>query len=696
MAQRFDEFMPIRQVQTRTQAASGLRALGQKFERFGQMKMQEMQQQAIEEEQRAGRAAFVKGEKPRFKEEGGVIGGVSAKAYNKGLKHAYMASLSNDVRTDLERIERENPDDVEAYSAQVAANRAALVKEVDPVVLPDVLEKFDAYTTAGQIKIADAEARKNRANSVYEANQHIKTTADNLIINSRSGELEQAKQSLIEVREALESQVDADMISRAEAEDKFNNIKVAAATQGYVGDYERLFEEKGAEVAYKELSELPTKPPQGYSQPQWDAAKADIRQALNRKQSIANAFVQDTRKEAVGAFKEWSKANSLGMDIPAEETQRVAKLISPFPELTKQFDIIQSVKPFSVMSAKDRQTELVEMKGKGVDFADEYAAKMKANYDVQKAYFDDGLKMANDQGLIVLEPLRYDDDGASFQKRIEQSKLVQEHSGIPQKELRNAEIEDLAKNIETRTVDEKISIAKTFMKAPDKGVQLWSAIAGKGAGTFAVAGSTGDENIMTAVFEGQLAIKEGVVKPIKPDDYLLDWQNMTEGLYSPTDAKNNLNAVKAYLAYTSEDKTGLYDSDEFEDAVQAITGGIAEISGVKVELPRGVDEDQFQRYIDTIQPETVKDLGGVWGMTDNQAANLIQDAFFKNAADGYEVITSQGTLMQAGNPSQPFILKYSDDLYSENYIVSDIKVQAQKKVTDPTVLYAAGKIPFID
>ena len=147
--QRFDQQVQLQFGSARTGAAEGLMNLSRKFEGFRQQAFQDRQEKVVQEQTQAGLEAYQKGEKPTFMDEDRLIGGVSAKAYNKGLRAAYLASLSNDVREDLANFEREHGSDSIAYQNAVSAHRAALEKEVDPSVLPDVLARFDDAASRG-------------------------------------------------------------------------------------------------------------------------------------------------------------------------------------------------------------------------------------------------------------------------------------------------------------------------------------------------------------------------------------------------------------------------------------------------------------------------------------------------------------------------------------------------------------------
>ena len=109
----------------------------------------------------------------------------------------------------------------------------------------------------------------------------------------------------------------------------------------------------------------------------------------------------------------------------------------------------------------------------------------------------------------------------------------------------------------------------------------------------------------------------------------------------------------------------MYDKSEFADSIEAVTGGIGEVNGFKVELPRGVDSETFEDFIDDIQPETIEALGGVQGVSNERAVELIQQSRVRNIKSGSYIIDYDGTQLW-GNDNKPFVIEWSEELLSRN------------------------------
>jgi len=297
MVQRFDQTEQLQIGSTRTGAAGGLMALGQKFEGIRNQFLQAAEQEATEQAIQEGQAAFKPGEKPQFKDEDVFFGRTTAKAFNKGLRAQYMAGLSNDVRKDLAELERSNPDDVTSFTEMASGVRAALEQEVDPSVLPQVLQQFDQYATGAQIRVANNQFEKQRADSISQTNEAITNIGEDAARLARAGDMESAKLSLQEARGHLNQAVEAEFMTQEEANEAFKGLQREAIEQENKGKFEDLAESEGFEAAFEELDRISTAVPKGWTPDQWDKYIIDQQATLNRKLNRQVKEAQATKKE---------------------------------------------------------------------------------------------------------------------------------------------------------------------------------------------------------------------------------------------------------------------------------------------------------------------------------------------------------------------------------------------------------------
>lgn len=283
MVQRFDQTEQLQIGSTSTGASGGLMALSQRFDQLRQQAMQIAETEVVQTATREGMEAFKPGEKPEFKDEEVFFGRTGAKAFNQGLRTQYLASLSNDIRKDLAAIQTENPNDVQAFTEQASAVRAALQQEVDPSVLPQVLSQFDQYATNSQITVAKNQFETKRQESISQTNEAINNIGADAARLARSGDMVAAQQSLQEVRTHLDNAVEAGFMTQAESNDSFKSLQREAIEQENKGKFDTLAETEGFEAAFEKLDEISSKVPKGWTPDQWDKYIVDQQSTLNRK-----------------------------------------------------------------------------------------------------------------------------------------------------------------------------------------------------------------------------------------------------------------------------------------------------------------------------------------------------------------------------------------------------------------------------
>lgn len=359
MVKRFEQTGVLSPVDLRTggvqalqQEARSLSGLSQSFARFEDQRRQKKADEAFQ----AGRQAHAKGETEKKEET--FFGGIEAKAFNRGLRAGYEADLSNDNREELARIERENGTDSQAYSDAVTAHRAALQQNVDPAILPDVLERFDTYSTAGLIRVQDAQAKADNARNMESVEAQIESLGNESAVFARNGDPESSAQRLLEASQAVENAVTAGFMSKQEGEAKFRELNREATEQSIRNEFDGIIDSQGFDAAFDELDKRSKKVPRGWTPDEWDAfiadEQADINRALSRqlKQTTQNA--KEIKKQADFADIE-SRINGNDRVVVDEKAvdayyqERVMPLVQNLPPEQKNVVITSFVDRTKVM-----------------------------------------------------------------------------------------------------------------------------------------------------------------------------------------------------------------------------------------------------------------------------------------------------------------------------------------------------------
>ena len=331
MAKRFQGTTQLGVQNLGSGQASQLMNLGDKFAQFGRQKFAEAETAIIQEETQRGQAALVEGEAPQFQEER-FIGGVRAKAFNKGLKHSYLASLSNDLRQDLATAEREHPDDVSGFDTKTSGLRAALNEQVDPVARNEVLQAFDSQTTRTRIKIQDTQAKRLRREQVSVANTELSTISNDAQINARSGDVKGSALDIQTYNARIDAAVDADLIDSSKAVSMKSDNSQTVQEQTFIGQIERLSDNEelgGFPAAFKSIDDLPPTPPNNdFTQQEWDTFKGQAVTALTKKQTLA---IKAESEQSIELSREISDLNiqaRTGTGNPEQIIKRTEELFN--------------------------------------------------------------------------------------------------------------------------------------------------------------------------------------------------------------------------------------------------------------------------------------------------------------------------------------------------------------------------------
>lgn len=610
---------------------------------IGQERAQKQVKQAYEE----GLAS------PGEKKKVGFIGGKTAEAFNKGARDAYVIGIDQDNTNEVNRIATESEGNLDNFDEIVTKYRNSIANTVDPVAKNEVLMSLDSMISRARGGVEQRAIKQRIAQDKETRNSAYETYTQEAIRLVRNGDQAGSTETLFKIDATLSSMVESGDISAQERDELFRVSKTKASSEAYRQAVMEMANED-IEGAYAQIEEISKEVPDDYNVDEWDRLTISIRNDLSRKAKEVNNM-------AVEALKDYEKANSLGFSVDPSEKIRVKELVSTNPELKERFELSNNIRSFSMMSVNDRQALLARAQTGQLADVDQYAALNVANNQINKMAKEDGLSLAYAQGVLEFSPFEVGNP-ESFGVRISQSQMASEHYGVPVSPLTDQEAEGISNGLIEMTADEKVGLAMTFQEAPE----VWGQLAGKQAHVFAMAGATGDKELMKSVFKGQELLDAGISKPVRPADYLSDFNDYIEGVYKPDDAQAVLKSAIAYYAQTSEYKDGTYDKGDFESAIDAVTGGIAKINGYKIELPRGVDESDFEDFIDEIQPQTVRALGGVFGMSDEQAAELISQSRLEGVKSGGYKVMPRGNEALFTPEGKPFILIWDDELVAKN------------------------------
>jgi len=414
------------------------------------------------------------------------------------------------------------------------------------------------------------------------------------------------------------------------------------------------------------------------NQPVADNIPSDTRVEMIRKaESELKRDANLKKAKASELLNQYKTAVSLGYEVDPQEKARVKELVSGTDQ-QEEFDRINKTSAFSVLSIDERNEQLNSAETGKLDDVADFTAMLKANNEVNRMAIKDGYSLGVQQGIIdeiAFNPL----DPSSLTLKADQAEILSDHYGVSVSPLSDSEANSLSSNIDSMTVAEKVQLANTLNSAPS----VWGQISPKNQQAFSMAGATGDDALMTDVFNGQELLKEGLVTAVKASEYLSVSDDFLGDVYGIQDKASILEAAKAHYASTVGN-VDVFDGDAWEASLSAVTGGIGEVNGNKIELPRGVDEDTFEDFIDEFSGLQVESLGGVLGFTDNQAANQIQNGKIKSIGSNKYIVMTNEAQALFKKDGEPLIIEFTSEVQAQQ--------EAKKFIKSKTIEAAISKL----
>jgi hypothetical protein len=310
---RFTETVDIRSTPT---VGFDARELSSRLENFSRQQAQIYAQKKSASSFAEGRAAFVEGETPEFKDEG-IFTGIGTANYNKGLRASYIASVDKDNREEIARIAAENPEDLATYNDKVATYRKATLNGVDPSARQVVGDSLDSLISGNRIRVQTNEIQKNyKESSLAVAGQIDAATTDALGF-ARDGNDQAAAESALVAFAGVDAGVDAGFMSSEAGGVAKRDIEKTLVEEKVKGDLFRTFEDEGMQAAYNKLDAMSSSRQKGFTPDEWDKFVAVSQKELNRR-------VARQAKEAVFNEKEAKKQQdftAIGARIEGDDSQ---------------------------------------------------------------------------------------------------------------------------------------------------------------------------------------------------------------------------------------------------------------------------------------------------------------------------------------------------------------------------------------
>ena len=320
----FRETVNLRPVDATTGAASGLLSLADRIDAFGQQALgvatAELTERATKRGQESAAAEKQVKKKgitqaPVLKEEH-FIGGIEIKAHNKALRSAFLASLSNDIRENIGRLQIESPDDIIQFNEKVNGLRKGILQGVEPQFRNDVAEFFDSKATTAGLNVRGKDVARQNAEAEDQIVKSIDAASNEAFRSARNGDIESAGENTIEAFVAIDAAVDSGFIAESEAVGQKREIERETAEQSLRREFDILSDDNLKE-SFDLVKEKRKKVPKGWTPDEWDSYLNSQNTELNRK---ASGVKKDLKAAEEALQKQQSIERGLSFmdpDIPA-------------------------------------------------------------------------------------------------------------------------------------------------------------------------------------------------------------------------------------------------------------------------------------------------------------------------------------------------------------------------------------------
>lgn len=390
-------------------------------------------------------------------------------------------------------------------------------------------------------------------------------------------------------------------------------------------------------------------------------------QSMYEARAMSKISQNKTRADAesLAAAKEFVSDVTLSLKngIPLREGQldqarEMAAELSP--QIQEDLSVAYAASKYVTFSKAERDAVIPTVVG--AENAELRVELEAANSMVERELDRDAYSFAVGQGVIndVAVDLS---DPSTLNARLKELKIAQDHYDREFDVLTESEVLQFTNDVNNDPASETVNKLKSVSQLPHRdALRVFSQIGEKGGHMFAQAGGialSGAPLVSEQVLKGQEMLRDGTAKNPSMNDYLDVFNDYVGEVYEGVNRSSTLEATIAH--YAAKNKT-IFDRGDFLDSLKDVTGGVAEVNGNKVQLPRNTHRRDFDRYLDRFTPEAVEFFGGVEGISNENVADMIQRGVPISVGDNqYEILFNGSKIWK--NENERFVISFYQDLY---------------------------------
>lgn len=571
----------------------------------------------------------------------GVAGSLAQLGYtiSQGAKEiqeqrdvSMLRSTFNDISAQSSKIYSDNKDNPQGFQEVFQTYSDKLVESTPAHLRGRVRDELTQNMLRRQEQVASNFEQKQKRVQLGEAFDFNVNASNEILTAYRAGNIQHAERLMSElsVSNTESGLYDPEDISRMNLK-----LKKSGMNQLILGEGERALKAGGLKELELYRNEI-EKNQELFDNPEdKDGAMGVIdgmiraeTQRLNQIKAEQKAKLAATQKIYSKQAKGLSEVLSFGYEVDSEQVNDIAAALDvlDLKEQAQELNRAFAGRDFARLNAVEREQVLNKLIEKNPA---EYSYFKDINNKVSALEKSDPLTHYQRQGKVTLPQVDYNDPQsiAARNQAVEEIKSMTGRTDIPL--LTDNEQRSLVGAFNQMPANQKTAVVGQIVSGlREDSIPTLNSIAGKQGAQLALAGQLfmdGAPQVAESIFMGQEIMLN--MKEIMPKDTdfntKLEAELMEAYSINPTQRKAVIDGIKAVYADMSikeGDRTGEVDSERLKKAVTSVTGGLIDYESgrwafggkrSRLEPPvRGMTSEEFEDWIDSIQPEDIEAMGG--------------------------------------------------------------------------------------
>ena len=345
-------------------------------------------------------------------------------------------------------------------------------------------------------------------------------------------------------------------------------------------------------------------------------AEREVSNEMTRVKAAAAQQLATTKQTVKDASETWMKGETYAID-DAKVFQMAQDTGDPQVLKDAQTAYVNGtmISQFNTLPPQEQGDQLQQM-GKGAQTSDSLKTReaMEASYrsTLSAIQSRDTLELASKRGIVAMDPIDWATP-ATWQKRRSDVGIADQHFGVASNPLTPTEREQLESQLQGMDSNGKMQLYSQMQAnmGDDIAERAITQIGDKRpADWIALSISNEAPDVSRQIMLGDHALQASSGKVLPDTTNLFTDFNSYVGTAVVDDPKLSNGIYAAARAYHAANVARGVDAD-FSDAIDAVTGGIANINGFKTIVPkRGMTSDQMNHMVDTMSEADLASITG--------------------------------------------------------------------------------------